>query len=160
MKQNQIRHKLQKLTKPFCREGTNVKSVFSRFKLTCLSLTKDKVPYGLKSYVIYKFFCASCNASYVVETYRPISNRTHEHLETDKSSNIYRHILKNPQCKSICYENCFSILDLAGTKYTLKMKKVMYIKWLKPCPRFLYRRTIQCFSRSSSIMPFRYLHVL
>ena len=81
-------NKLQKLTKQFCKEGTNIKIVFSTFKLASLFSTKDKVPYGLKSYVIYKFLCTGCNASYVGETYRHISTRTHEHLETDKSSNI------------------------------------------------------------------------
>ena len=124
-------NKLQKLTKKFCKEGTNIKIVFSIFKLASLFSTKDKVPYGLKSYVIYKFLCAGCNASYVGETYRHIYTRTHEHLETDLSSNIYRHLLKNPQCKSICDENCFSILDSVRTKYTLKLKEGMYIKWLK-----------------------------
>ena len=106
--------------------------VFSTFTLPSLFSTKDKVPYGLKSYVIYKFLCTGCNASYVGETYRHISTRSHEHLETDKSSNIYQHLLKNPQCKLICDENCFSILDLARTKYTLKLKEGMHIKWLKP----------------------------
>ena len=125
-------NKLQKLTKKFCKEGTNIKIVFSAFKLASLFSTKDKVLYGLKSYTVYKFLCAGCNASYVGETYRNISTRTHEHLETGKSSNIYRHLLKNVQCKSICDENCFSILDSARTKYTLKLKKGVYIKWLKP----------------------------
>ena len=125
-------NKLQKLTKQFCKEGTNIKIVFSTIKLVSLFSTKDKVPYGLKSYVVYKFLCAGCNASYVGETYRHISTRTHEHLETDKSSNIYRHLLENPKCKSICDENCFSILDSARTKYTLKLKEGRHIKWLKP----------------------------
>ena len=39
-----------------------------------------------------KHLCAGCT-------------RTHKHLETDKSSNIYRHLLKKSQCKSICDEN-------------------------------------------------------
>ena len=77
-------NKLQKLTKQFCKECTNIKFVFSTFKLASLFSTKDKVPYGLKSYVVYKFLCAGCNASYVGETYRHISIRTHEHLETQK----------------------------------------------------------------------------
>ena len=89
-------NELQKLAKQFCKEGTNIKIVFSTFKLASLFSTKDKVPYGLKSYVVYKFLCADCNASYVGETYRHISTRAHEHLETDKSSNIYRHLLKKP----------------------------------------------------------------
>ena len=99
--------------------------------MTNLFPTKDKVRYDLKSYVIYKFLCAGCNARYVDETYRHISTRNYEHLETDKNSNIYRHLYKNMQCKSICYENCFSILDSTRTKNTLKSKEVMYMKWLK-----------------------------
>ena len=126
-----IENNLQKLTKQFCKEGTNIKIVFSTFKLASFFSTKDKVPYGLKSHIIYKFLCAGCNASYVGETYRHISTRAHELswlMETDKSSNIYQQLLKNPQCKSICDENCFSILDSARTKYTLKLKEGMYIK--------------------------------
>ena len=82
-------HKLQKLTKEFCQEGTNMKTLIGTFKLASLFSTKDKVPYRLKSYVIYKSPCVGCNASYVSEIYRHISTRTHEHLETDISSNIY-----------------------------------------------------------------------
>ena len=125
-------NKLWKLNKQFCKEETNIRIVFSIFKLAFLFPAKDKVPYGLKSYAIYKFLGAGCNYSYVGETYRHISTRTHEHLETDKSSNIYRHLLKNPQWKPICDENCFSILDSARTTYNLKLKEGIYIKWLKP----------------------------
>ena len=88
------KNKLQKFTKQFCNECTNIKIVFSTFKWASVFSTKDKVPYGLKSYVVYKFLCDGCNASYVGETSRHISTRTHEHLETDKSSNIYQHLLK------------------------------------------------------------------
>ena len=120
-------NKLQKLAKQFCKEVTNINIVFSTFKLACLFSNKAKLPHGLKSYVIYKFLCAGCNASYVGETYRHISTRNREHLETDKSSDIYQHLVKNPQCKSICYENCFSILDSERTKYTLILKDGIYI---------------------------------
>ena len=123
-------NKLQKLTKQICKEGTNI--VFSKFKLAFLFSTKYKVPYDLKSYAIYKFLCAGCIASYAGETYRHISTRIHKHLKTNENSNIYRHLLKNLQCKSICDENCFSILDLARAKYTFKLKEGMYMKWLKP----------------------------
>ena len=63
-------NKLQKLTTQFCEEGTNIKIVFSTFKLAIPFWTKNKVPYGLK------FLCASCNANYVGDTYRHISVRT------------------------------------------------------------------------------------
>ena len=163
-------NKLQNLSKQFCKEVTIIKIIFSTFKLASLFSTKDKVPYGLKSYVIYKFLCAGCNASYVGEIYRHISARPHGHLEIDKGFNIYGHLLKNQQCQSICDENCFSILDSARTKYTPKLKEGMYVKWLKPSLKqtdkmcfaldSCIEKTIQYFSMSSNIMPFRYLHVL
>ena len=64
-------NKLQKLAKQFCKEVTNINIVFSTFKLACLFSTKAKLPHGLKSYVIYKFLCAGCNASYAGETFLP-----------------------------------------------------------------------------------------
>ena len=163
-------NKLQKLTKQFCKEGIIIKIIFSTFKFSSLFSAKDKVPCGLKSYVIYKFLCAGCNASYVGEIYRHISTRTHEHLETDKGFSIYGHLLKNQQCQSICDENCFSILDSARTKNTPKLKEGMYVKWLKLSLKqtdkmyfaldSCIEKTIQYFSMSANIMPFRYLHVL
>ena len=124
-------NKLQKLTKQSCKEVTNINMVFGTFKLASPFSTKDKVPYGLKSYAVYKFLCASCNTSFLGKTNRHIFTRNREYLETDKSSDIYQQLVKNPQCKSICDENCFSILDSARTKYTLILKEGMNIKWLK-----------------------------
>ena len=124
-------NKLQKLTKQSCKEVTNINIVFSTFKLASLFSTKDKVPYGLKSYVVYKFLCVGCNDSCLGKTNRHISTRNREYLETDKNSDIYRHLVKNPQCKSVCDENCFSILDSARTKYTLILKEGINIKWLE-----------------------------
>ena len=63
-------NKLQKLTKQFRKADTNIKIVFSRFKLASLFATKNEFPYCLKSYIIYKFLCAGCNASYVGESYK------------------------------------------------------------------------------------------
>ena len=62
-------NKLQKLTKRFCKEGTNIKIVFSTFKLASFFSTKGKVPYSLKSYAVCKLLAAGCNVSYVGETY-------------------------------------------------------------------------------------------
>ena len=61
-------NKLQKLTKQFCKEVTNINIVFRTFKLASLFSTKDKVSYGLKSYVVYKFLCAGCNDSCLGKT--------------------------------------------------------------------------------------------
>ena len=48
-------NKLQILTKQFRKECSNIKIVFSIFKLVSFFWAKDKIPYGINSYVIYKF---------------------------------------------------------------------------------------------------------
>ena len=57
-------NQLHKLTKQFCKEGTKIKIVFSIFKLAFLFSTKDKLRYGLTSYVICTFLCVGCNDSH------------------------------------------------------------------------------------------------
>ena len=74
---------------------------------------KDPVPFALKSHVVYKFVCGSCNASYIGETTRHLATRIKEHLETDKQSHVYKHLLSSSACKLVCDENCFFILDHA-----------------------------------------------
>ncbi|XP_057308273.1 uncharacterized protein LOC130646150 [Hydractinia symbiolongicarpus] len=73
-----------------------------------------------------------CNASYVGETTRHISSRVKEHLKTDKNSQIFKHMQSNLNCKLLCNENCFSILDHADTDWQRKLKEGMHISWLKP----------------------------
>ena len=94
--------------------------------------TKDKIPSFLKSMVVYKFVCASCNACYVGETARHLPTRIKEHLKTDKKSHIYQHLSSNQNCFNCCTDDCFSILDYASTKYQLNIKETLYIKWLGP----------------------------
>ena len=47
---------------------------------------KDKIPQELQSYVVYKFKCGCCGATYIGETSRHLPTRIKEHLETDTSS--------------------------------------------------------------------------
>ena len=55
--------KLRQLIKPYCKADLDFKLVFSTFKLGNMFSVKDSVPQGLRSRVVYKFSCASCNAS-------------------------------------------------------------------------------------------------
>ena len=80
--------------------------------------------------VLHQFKCASFNASYVGETTRHLTTRIKEHLKSDKSSHIYKHLQESPHCKSLVNEDCFSILDNADTKYKLKLKEGLHISWL------------------------------
>ena len=94
--------------------------------------TKDKIPSFLKSMVVYKFVCASCNACYLDETALYLHTRIKEHLKTDKKSHIYQHLSSNQNCFNCCTDDCFCILDYASTMYQLKIKEALIIKWLDP----------------------------
>ena len=75
--------KINKLAKKYC-ENVSVKIIFTSFKIGQTFSSKDLVPKGLKSNVIYKFCCAGCNACYIGETTTHISTRIQEHLRSDK----------------------------------------------------------------------------
>ena len=59
-----IQNKTERLCKRFCKNA-KVKLVFTSDKLRQTVLYKDSYPSVLSSKVIYKFVCASCNASFV-----------------------------------------------------------------------------------------------
>ena len=61
-----------------------------------------------------------------------LPTRIKEHLTTDKKSHIYQHLSSNQNCFNCCTDDCFSILDYSSTKYQLKIKEALYIKWLDP----------------------------
>ena len=88
------------------------------FKVKNLFNVKDAVPdQGFRTRVVYKFSFASCNACYVGETSRHFSR---PHLQSSES------------CRTSCTLDCFQVLDSAATKYQVKLKESMFIKWEKP----------------------------
>ena len=76
---------------------------------------KDPIPSSLKYFVVYKFVCPGSNACYIGETTRHLSTRIKEHLETDKKSNIFAHLVNNKTCKALSTENCFEIIESVST---------------------------------------------
>ena len=64
-----IKNKLLKHSNEFCKENFNIKLVFSSFKIKNY-FSYDPIPNDLKSFLVYKFTCASCSSSYVGETCR------------------------------------------------------------------------------------------
>ena len=127
----QAQRKINLLIKKYCK-SVSVKLVFTSFKVGQVFSTKDSVPSGLKSNVVYQFKCASCSACYIGETTRHFLSRVEEHLKTDKNSHVYRHLQNNLECFNSCNSECFSILDTAATKFQLKLKEGMYIGWKNP----------------------------
>ena len=126
------KEKVQNIIKKVCNDNVNVNIIFTPYKVCNMFSSKDKIPSFLKSMVVYKFVCSSCNACYVGETTRHLPTRIHEHFKTDKKSHIYKHLFSNENCFNSCTNECFSILDYASTKYQLKIKEALYIKWLDP----------------------------
>ena len=95
--------------------------------------SKSRVPKYLKSFVVYYFVCANCNASYVGETMRYFVTKMHEHLNKSSSPTyIFSHLDNNIDCRQACDENCFKIIDSAATKFSLKVKEALHIQWLNP----------------------------
>ena len=123
--------KIRRLVNRYCHD-LDIKLVFTTFKLRNLFSVKDSVPRELRSRVIYKFTCACCNACYIGETGRHFTTRVREHLSSDKSSHIFKHLLSSECCRQSCSADCFEILDSAPTKFQLKLKEAMHINWEKP----------------------------
>ena len=127
----EIKEKIIKHCKYYCK-STNIKIVFSPFKVGDLFSVKESVPKYLRSFVVYRFTCPSCNASSIGETARHLTTRIKEHLETDSKSHIFKHLDTNRKCKELCNAECFEIIDSATSSYRLKLKEVMHITWEKP----------------------------
>ena len=93
---------------------------------------KDKVPFDLRSYVVYKFVCGSCKADYTGRTKQHLSTKIKEHLETDKKLHVYKHLNESQRCKALSDNDCFSIIDYVKTQYSLSIKERMHIGLQKP----------------------------
>ena len=75
-----IKNKLSKLCKEFCKENFNIKLVFKSFKIKSYFSYKDPILDNLKSFLVYKFTCASCSFSYIGETCRQFKTRIEKHI--------------------------------------------------------------------------------
>ena len=87
-----IKNKLSKLWKEFRKENVNIKLVFNSFKIKSYFSYKDPIPDDLKSFLVYKFTCASCSYSYIGETCCHFKTRIEEHIKKDNKSHIFKHL--------------------------------------------------------------------
>ena len=67
-------HRVRTLINRFCKP-VDIKLVFSTFKIKNLFNVKESLPDRLRTRVVYKFSCASCNACYIGETSRHFATR-------------------------------------------------------------------------------------
>ena len=47
---------------------------------------------------------------------------------------IFRHLQNSPQCRALCSDECFNILDHVSTTFRLKIKEAIHIRREKPTP--------------------------
>ena len=125
------KNKIKKLCKNFCKK-LDITISFTSCKINSFMSTKTMSPSHLQSFVVYYFKCDNCGIDYVGQTKRHCSVRIREHLCTDKNSHIFKHLASNEQCKNICSESSFKIIDKANTEYSLRLKEALHIKWKKP----------------------------
>ena len=127
-----IKKKLSKLCNKFCKENFNIKLVFNSFKIKNYFSYKDPIPDDLKSFIVYKFTCASCSSSYIGETCRHFKTRIEEHIKKDNKSHIFKHLHSTTTCFDSYNSLCFKIIDKANSKFDLKIKEALHINWRKP----------------------------
>ena len=125
-----IKNKLSKICKEFYKESFNIKLVFNSFKIKNHFSYKDSIPNDLKSFLVYKFTCASCSYSYIDETCCRFKTRIDEHIKRDKS-HIFKH-LHSAATYFDSYNSLFlKIIDKANSKFDLKIKESLHINWGK-----------------------------
>ena len=85
----------------------------------------------MKSFLVYKFTCASCSSSYIGETCRHFKTRIEEHIKKDNKSHIFKHLYS-----AACFDSynflCFKITDKVNSKFDLKIKETLHINWRAP----------------------------
>ena len=90
---------------------------------------KDPIPNDLKSFLVYKFTCASCSSSCIVETCCHFKTRIEEHIKKDKKTHIFKHL----HSAATCFNSlCFKIIDKANSEFDLKIREALHINWRKP----------------------------
>ena len=65
----------------------------------------------MKSFLAYKFTCASCSSSYSGETCPHFKTRIEEHIKKDNKSHIFKHLFSTATCFDSYNSLCFKIND-------------------------------------------------
>ena len=123
--------KLYRLANRYCKT-TIIRLAFRSFKVGRMLNVKDRTPSSLRSSVVYKFTCGSCNAVYIGETHRHLTTRIDEHLRKDRNSHIYMHINNDPNCKLLSDASCFQIIDHGTNNTNLRIKEAIHIVRERP----------------------------
>ena len=108
------------------------KKVFNSFKIKSYFSYKDPIPDDLKSFLIYKFTCASCSSGFIGETCHHFKTRIGEHIKKDNKSHISKHLQSTTACFDSYNSLSFKTIDKTNSKFDLKIKEALHIDWVKP----------------------------
>ena len=108
-----------------------MKLVFDSFKIINSFSYKDPIPDDLESYVVCKFTFARCSSKYIGEICHHFKTRTKEHMKKDNKSHIFKHLQSTPRCFDQYNSLRYKIIDKANSKFDLRIKETLYIKWRK-----------------------------
>ena len=117
--------------KEFRKEHFKIKLVFISFKIKNYFSHKDPVPDNLKSFLAYKFTCASCSSSYIGKTGCRFKTRIGEHIKKDNKCHTFKHLHFTATCFDSYGSLCFKIIDKDNSKFDLKIKEALHINWRK-----------------------------
>ena len=111
----------------------------SQFRLASLFKFKDTIPTALRSCVVYKFKCGSCNATYYGKTRRHFHHRVSEHLGvsdlTGKQRKSHSLSAVSDHCMAENHSataSDFRIISSAPSDYHLRIKEALLISRDKP----------------------------
>ena len=121
-----IKVKFSKLCKEFCKENFNIKLVFNSFKVKKYFSYKDPIPNDFKSFLVYKFTCASCSSSYFGKTCHHFKDMIEEHIKKENKSQLFKRLHSTTTCIESYNSLCFKIIDKANSKFNVKTKALMF----------------------------------
>ena len=87
---------------------------------------KDPISNDLKSFLVYKFSCASCTTC---RTCLHFKTRVEEYIKKDNKSHIYKYLHFTATCFDSCNSLCFKIIDKAKSRLDLKIEASLHINW-------------------------------
>ena len=127
-----IENKHSKFCKDFCKGNFNIKLVFDPFKIKNYFSCNGPIPDYLKSFLVYKYTCASCSSSYIGETFRHLEIRIEEYIKEDNNSHIFKHLQSTTTCFDSYNSLSFKIIVETNSKFNFKIKKALHLYWTKP----------------------------
>ena len=107
----------------FWKDNFNIKVVFNSFKIKNYFSYKDPIPGDLKSFLVYKFTCASCSSSYIGKPCHHFKTRIEEHIKKDNKSHIFKDLHSTATCSDSYNSLCFKKINQANSRFDLKIKR-------------------------------------